>query len=108
MAATGGLRKTLDAMLADKNIYRSPDAIGPAYEHPDHTPIVITDPSAAVGDTRWRRLVLPRRFSCSAKNVHKGALVYDQPLGSECLGRSCVDLQGAGRVSSARSAIGRA
>jgi pimeloyl-ACP methyl ester carboxylesterase len=35
MAANGGLRKTLDAMLADKNIYRSPDALGPAYEHPD-------------------------------------------------------------------------
>src|SRR5215831_591058 len=35
MAAAGGLRKTLDAMLADKNIYRSPDALGPAYERPD-------------------------------------------------------------------------
>src|SRR5262249_57634581 len=35
MAANGGLRETLDAMLADKNIYRSPDALGPAYEHPN-------------------------------------------------------------------------
>src|SRR5262249_56668674 len=35
MAANGGLRKTLDAMLADKNVYRSPEALGPAYEHPD-------------------------------------------------------------------------
>jgi len=35
MAAAGGLRGTLDAMLSDKNIYRSPQALGPAYEHPE-------------------------------------------------------------------------
>jgi pimeloyl-ACP methyl ester carboxylesterase len=35
MAAAGGLRGTLDAMVADKNIYRSAEALGPAYEHPD-------------------------------------------------------------------------
>jgi pimeloyl-ACP methyl ester carboxylesterase len=35
MAASGGLRGTLDAMLADKSIYRSPQALGPAYEHPE-------------------------------------------------------------------------
>ena len=35
MAANGGLRGTLDAMLADKNVYRSPQALGPAYEHPE-------------------------------------------------------------------------
>ena len=35
MAAAGGLRKTLDAMLKDKQIYRSPEALGPAYEHPE-------------------------------------------------------------------------
>jgi pimeloyl-ACP methyl ester carboxylesterase len=35
MAAAGGLRGTLDAMLADKNVYRSAGALGPAYEHPD-------------------------------------------------------------------------
>src|SRR5204863_9447006 len=35
MAAAGGLRGTLDAMLADKNVYRSPQALGPAYEHPE-------------------------------------------------------------------------
>ena len=33
MAAAGGLRGTLEAMLADKSVYRS--ALGPAYEHPD-------------------------------------------------------------------------
>src|ERR1700730_8786854 len=35
MAAAGGLRETLDAMLSDKSIYRSPQALGPAYEHPE-------------------------------------------------------------------------
>jgi pimeloyl-ACP methyl ester carboxylesterase len=35
MAANGGLRETLDAMLSDKNVYRSPHALGPAYEHPE-------------------------------------------------------------------------
>jgi len=35
MAAAGGLRGALDAMLADKSIYRSSQALGPAYEHPE-------------------------------------------------------------------------
>ena len=35
MAAAGGLRGTLDAMLSDKSVYRSPQALGPAYEHPE-------------------------------------------------------------------------
>jgi len=35
MAAAGGLRGTLDAMLGDKSVYRSPQALGPAYEHPE-------------------------------------------------------------------------
>src|SRR5215471_7935372 len=35
MAAGGGLRATLEALLADKNVYRSPQALGPAYEHPE-------------------------------------------------------------------------
>jgi pimeloyl-ACP methyl ester carboxylesterase len=35
MASAGGLRGTLDAMLADKSVYRSPQALGPAYEHPE-------------------------------------------------------------------------
>ncbi len=35
MAAAGGLRTALEAMLADKNVYRSPQALGPAYEHPE-------------------------------------------------------------------------
>src|ERR1700726_456640 len=35
MAAGGGLRDTLNAMLSDKAIYRSPGALGPAYERPE-------------------------------------------------------------------------
>jgi pimeloyl-ACP methyl ester carboxylesterase len=35
MAAAGGLRGALDAMLSDKSVYRSPQALGPAYEHPE-------------------------------------------------------------------------
>lgn len=34
LAAAGGLRGVLDAMLADKDVYRSAQALGPAYEHP--------------------------------------------------------------------------
>jgi pimeloyl-ACP methyl ester carboxylesterase len=34
-SANGGLRKTLEAMLGDKSVYRSPKALGPAYEHPE-------------------------------------------------------------------------
>jgi pimeloyl-ACP methyl ester carboxylesterase len=35
MAAAGGLRDALGAMLADKSVYRSQQALGPAYERPD-------------------------------------------------------------------------
>jgi pimeloyl-ACP methyl ester carboxylesterase len=35
MAAAGDLRGTLDAMLSDKSVYRSVQALGPAYEHPE-------------------------------------------------------------------------
>jgi pimeloyl-ACP methyl ester carboxylesterase len=35
MAAGGGLRGTLDALLSDKRVYRSPQALGPAYERPE-------------------------------------------------------------------------
>ena len=35
MAAAGNLRGTLETMLMDKSVYRSPQALGPAYEHPE-------------------------------------------------------------------------
>ena len=34
MVAGGGLPQTLKAILADKSVYRSAQALGPAYEHP--------------------------------------------------------------------------
>jgi pimeloyl-ACP methyl ester carboxylesterase len=36
MAVAGGLKDMLNAMLADKAIYRSPSALGPAYERPEN------------------------------------------------------------------------
>src|SRR5437016_13407385 len=35
MAVARGLRGTLETMLSDKSVYRSPQALGPAYEHPE-------------------------------------------------------------------------
>jgi pimeloyl-ACP methyl ester carboxylesterase len=35
MAATGGLAGALNAMVDDKSVYRSPGALGPAYEDPE-------------------------------------------------------------------------
>src|SRR6266851_7066900 len=35
MAAAGNLHGTLETMLMDKSVYRSPQALGPAYEHPE-------------------------------------------------------------------------
>jgi pimeloyl-ACP methyl ester carboxylesterase len=35
MVAAGGLQQTLNAMLADKGLYRSPQALGLAYEQPE-------------------------------------------------------------------------
>jgi pimeloyl-ACP methyl ester carboxylesterase len=35
MAAGGGLPGALSAMVGDKNVYRSPQALGPAYEQPE-------------------------------------------------------------------------
>jgi pimeloyl-ACP methyl ester carboxylesterase len=43
MAASGGLPATLRAMIADKSVYRSPQALGPAYEHPDQVSDEIID-----------------------------------------------------------------
>jgi len=35
MTKAGGLKDTLNALVADKSVYRSPDAFGPAYERPE-------------------------------------------------------------------------
>jgi pimeloyl-ACP methyl ester carboxylesterase len=70
MAAAGGLRGTLDAMLSDKGIYRSPQALGPAYEHPER----LTDDSIEKylrplvrSDQRTRDL---QRFLAAFDNKH--------------------------------------
>jgi 2-methylisocitrate lyase-like PEP mutase family enzyme/pimeloyl-ACP methyl ester carboxylesterase len=44
MAADGGLSGTLNAMLLDKRVYRSAEALGPAYEHPER----VTDESIEI------------------------------------------------------------
>ncbi len=74
MAAAGGLRRTLDAMLSDKNIYRSPRALGPAYEHPER----LTDDSI---ETYLRPLVRTEqrtrdleRFLAAFDNKHTLAI----------------------------------
>jgi len=36
MTIAGGLRDTLNALLADKALYQSPGALGPGYERPEH------------------------------------------------------------------------
>jgi pimeloyl-ACP methyl ester carboxylesterase len=56
MAAGGGLSGAFNAMLADKAIFRSPQALGPAYEHPEQ----VTDETI---DTYLRPLVAsPQRL----------------------------------------------
>jgi pimeloyl-ACP methyl ester carboxylesterase len=74
MAAGGGLRGTLDAMLSNKDIYRSPQALGPAYEHPEH----VTDESI---ETYLRPLVRTeqrtrdlQRFLAAFDNAHTRAI----------------------------------
>ena len=70
MAAGGGLRGTLEAMLSNKDIYRSPQALGPAYEHPEQ----VTDESI---ETYLRPLVRTeqrtrdlQRFLAAFDNAH--------------------------------------
>jgi len=74
MAAGGGLRGTLEAMLSNKDIYRSPQALGPAYEHPEH----VTDESI---ETYLRPLVSTeqrtrdlQRFLAAFDNAHTRAI----------------------------------
>ncbi|MCU1293035.1 MAG: alpha/beta hydrolase fold family protein, partial [Bryobacterales bacterium] len=74
MAAGGGLRGTLNTMLSDKNVYRSPQALGPAYEHPER----LTDDSI---ETYLRPLVRTEqrtrdleRFLAAFDNKHTLAI----------------------------------
>ena len=70
MVQAGGLRDTLSAMLHDKNVYRSPEALGLAYERPD----AVTD---ATIDTYLQPLIRTEqrtrdleRFVLAFDNVH--------------------------------------
>ena len=74
MAAGGGLRGTLEAMLSNKDTYRSPQALGPAYEHPEQ----VTDESI---ETYLRPLVRTeqrtrdlQRFLAAFDNAHTRAI----------------------------------
>jgi pimeloyl-ACP methyl ester carboxylesterase len=74
MAAAGGLRGTLDAMLSDKGVYRSPQALGPAYEYPER----VSDDSVEQylrpfvrNDQRTRDL---QRFLAAFDNAHTRAV----------------------------------
>ena len=95
MAAAGGLRGTLEAMLADKSIYRSEQALGPAYQHPER----VSDDSI---ETYLRPLIRTeqrtrdlQRFLAAFDNRHTTA-VEDRAEGArrsdvDCLGhRRCV------------------
>jgi pimeloyl-ACP methyl ester carboxylesterase len=70
MAAEGGLRDALDAMLADKHVFRSPQALGLAYQHPEQ----VSDDTI---DTYLRPLVRSKqrtqdfqRFLAAFDNAH--------------------------------------
>jgi pimeloyl-ACP methyl ester carboxylesterase len=58
MVKAGGLRDTLNAMLADKTIFRSPGALGPAYERPE----TVTDEDI---ETYLRPLVRSEQRTCA-------------------------------------------
>jgi len=69
-AAAGGLRGVLEAMLADKDVYRSPQALGLAYEHPaqvsDETIDIYLTPFLQT-EERLRNL---ERFLAAFDNAH--------------------------------------
>ena len=74
MVKAGELRDTLNAMLADKTIFRSPGALGPAYERPE----TVTDEDI---ETYLRPLVQSQqrthdleRFVASFDNKHTVAI----------------------------------
>jgi pimeloyl-ACP methyl ester carboxylesterase len=74
MAAAGGLRDTLNAMLSNKTIYRSAGALGPAYENPES----VTDEDIEIylrplvrSERRTRDL---QRFLAAFNNCHTVAV----------------------------------
>src|SRR5215831_3340426 len=67
MVQAGGLRDTLSAMLHDKNVYRSPEALGLAYERPD----AVTD---ATIDTYLQPLI---RTAQRTRDLERFVLAFD-------------------------------
>src|ERR1700675_4299203 len=67
MVKAGGLRDTLNAMLADKTIFRSPGALGPGYERPE----IVTDEDI---ETYLRPLV---RTEQRTRDVHTFLQAFD-------------------------------
>jgi pimeloyl-ACP methyl ester carboxylesterase len=63
MVKAGGLRDTLNAMLADKTIFRSPGALGPAYEQPE----TVTDEDI---ETYLRKLQAPTLIIWGTDDVY--------------------------------------
>ena len=74
MAAAGGLAGTLNAMLADKNVYRSPQALGPAYEHPEQVTDVTIEQYLRPLVRNERRTVDFCRFLAEFDNQHTLAI----------------------------------
>ena len=74
MAAAGGLGGTLNAMLADKNVYRSQQALGPAYEHPEQVSDETIERYLRPLVRNERRTANLRRFLAEFNNRHTLAI----------------------------------
>lgn len=74
MAAAGGLARTVNAMLSDKNVYRSQEALGPAYEHPEQVTDETIEQYLLPLVRSERRIVDLRRFLGEFNNRHTLAI----------------------------------
>jgi pimeloyl-ACP methyl ester carboxylesterase len=74
MAAGGGLAGTLNAMFSDKNIYRSQQALGPAYEHPEKVSDEMIERYLRPLVRNERRTEILRRFLAEFNNQHTLAI----------------------------------
>jgi pimeloyl-ACP methyl ester carboxylesterase len=70
MVAAGGLKGTLAAMLNDKNVYRSAQALGLAYEHPEDVADVTIDAYLQPHLRSEQRLHDLERFVGAFDNAH--------------------------------------
>jgi pimeloyl-ACP methyl ester carboxylesterase len=77
MAAAGGLAGTFDAMLSDKNVYRSQQALGAAYEHPEQVSDDIIEKYLCPLVQNEQRIFDLQRFLAAFDNSHTVA-VQDQ------------------------------